>query len=52
MYFHRIGRTARAGKRGTSITFILPDQEMELWRIKAITRTELEKFALPPAFLF
>jgi len=52
MYFHRIGRTARAGKRGTSITFVLPDQEMELWRIKAITRTELEKFALPPAFLF
>ena len=52
MYFHRIGRTARAGKKGTSITFVLPDQEMELWRIKAITRTELEKFALPPAFLF
>ena len=52
MYFHRIGRTARAGKKGTSITFVLPDQEMELWRIKAITKTELEKFALPPAFLF
>jgi ATP-dependent RNA helicase DeaD len=52
MYFHRIGRTARAGKKGTSITFVLPDQEMDLWRIKAITKTELEKFALPPAFLF
>jgi ATP-dependent RNA helicase DeaD len=52
MYFHRIGRTARAGKKGTSITFVLPDQEIELWRIKAITKTELEKFSLPPSFLF
>lgn len=52
MYFHRIGRTARAGKDGTAMTFVLPDQEMELWRIKAITKTELEKFSLPPDFLF
>ena len=52
MYFHRVGRTARAGKKGTAITFIMPDQEMELERIKAITRTEIEKFALPPSFLF
>jgi ATP-dependent RNA helicase DeaD len=52
MYFHRIGRTARAGKTGTAITFVLPDQEMELDRIKAMTQTELEKFSLPPAFLF
>ena len=52
MYFHRVGRTARAGKEGTAITFVMPDQEMELERIKAITQTELEKFALPPSFLF
>jgi ATP-dependent RNA helicase DeaD len=52
MYFHRVGRTARAGKTGTAITFVFPDQELELERIKAITRTEIEKFALPPAFLF
>ena len=52
MYFHRVGRTARAGKSGTAITFIMPDQEMELERIKAITRTEIEKFALPPSFLY
>ena len=52
MYFHRVGRTARAGKRGTAITFVMPDQEMELERIKAVTRTEIEKFALPPSFLF
>jgi len=52
MYFHRVGRTARAGKEGTAITFVMPDQEMELERIKAITQTELEKFALPPSFLY
>ena len=52
MYFHRIGRTARAGKKGTAITFVLPDQELELERIKAITKTEIEKWSLPPSFLF
>jgi ATP-dependent RNA helicase DeaD len=51
MYFHRVGRTARAGKTGTAITFVLPDQELELERIKAITKTEIEKFALPPAWV-
>lgn len=52
MYFHRIGRTARAGKKGSAITFVLPDQEMELERIRALTKTELQKFSLPPSFLF
>jgi ATP-dependent RNA helicase DeaD len=52
MYFHRIGRTARAGKKGTAITFVSPDQELELERIKAITKTEIEKWSLPPSFLF
>ncbi|MFC1802542.1 DEAD/DEAH box helicase [Thermoproteota archaeon] len=52
MYFHRIGRTARAGKKGTAITFVLPDQELELERIKAITKTEIDKWSLPPSFLF
>lgn len=52
MYFHRIGRTARAGKKGKAITFVLPDQELELERIKAITKSEIDKWSLPPAFLF
>ena len=52
MYFHRIGRTARAGKKGTAITFVLPDQELELERIKAMTKTEIEKWSPPPSFLF
>jgi len=26
-YIHRIGRTGRAGNKGTAITFITPDEE-------------------------
>ena len=26
-YVHRVGRTARAGSSGTSITFVTPDQQ-------------------------
>jgi ATP-dependent RNA helicase DeaD len=52
MYFHRIGRTARAGKLGTAITFVLPDQELELDRIMAITKSPITKWSPPPAFLF
>ncbi len=52
MYFHRIGRTARAGKRGNAITLVTFDQAEELEQIKALTGTEIEKISLPPAFLF
>jgi ATP-dependent RNA helicase DeaD len=52
MYFHRIGRTARAGKRGTAITFVLPDQELELERVMAITKSPITKWSPPPSFLF
>lgn len=52
MYFHRIGRTARAGKKGTAITFVLPDQEIELERIMAITKSPIDKWSPPPDFLF
>jgi superfamily II DNA/RNA helicase len=34
-YVHRVGRTARAGRTGTGITFILPDQERDMSRIAA-----------------
>jgi superfamily II DNA/RNA helicase len=32
-YVHRIGRTARAGRDGAGVTFVLPEQTRELRRI-------------------
>ena len=52
MYFHSVGRTARAGKEGNAITLVTPDEEIELERIKAMTKIPINKLTLPPAFLF
>ncbi|MBN1681990.1 DEAD/DEAH box helicase [Candidatus Bathyarchaeota archaeon] len=52
MYFHRVGRTARAGKSGNAITIVTPEEEMELERIKAMTKIPITKITLPPLFLF
>jgi len=52
MYFHRVGRTARAGKKGNAITLVTPEEEEELERIKALTRIPIDKITLPPSFLF
>jgi len=51
MYFHRIGRTARAGRRGTAITLVSYDEDVELRRIKALTGTEIRRMTLPPDFI-
>jgi superfamily II DNA/RNA helicase len=32
-YVHRIGRTGRAGRTGTGITLVLPEQELEVGRL-------------------
>ncbi|MBN2014003.1 MAG: DEAD/DEAH box helicase [Candidatus Altiarchaeota archaeon] len=42
-YVHRIGRTARIGKKGTAITFISPSQIHDLWLIEHRARTKIHE---------
>jgi len=46
-YVHRIGRTGRAGKQGTAITFITPSEYRKLLQIQRITKTEIKKEQVP-----
>ncbi|MHB8512619.1 MAG: DEAD/DEAH box helicase [Actinomycetota bacterium] len=41
-YVHRIGRTARAGRVGTGITFVTPDQRAEISRMAARLKLQSE----------
>lgn len=40
-YVHRIGRTARAGKKGKAISFATPDQRRDIRDIERLIRTQL-----------
>ena len=40
-YVHRIGRTARAGKKGRAISFATPDQRRDVQEIERLIRTQL-----------
>ncbi|MFQ6074323.1 MAG: DEAD/DEAH box helicase [Candidatus Bathyarchaeia archaeon] len=43
VYFHRIGRTARMGRKGTAITLVGYGEMPELERIRALTKTTIEE---------
>jgi len=46
-YVHRIGRTGRAGKEGTSYTFVTPREMDFLHFIERVTRHKIQKRHLP-----
>jgi ATP-dependent RNA helicase RhlE len=50
-YVHRIGRTARAGADGISMSFIAPDEKPYLRDIEKLTRVKLDVLPLPEDFL-
>jgi ATP-dependent RNA helicase DeaD len=46
-YVHRIGRTGRAGKEGTAITFVTPDEYRKLHYIRKQVGSEIRKEKVP-----
>jgi len=49
-YVHRIGRTARAGKKGISFTFVTNRDYNRLRDIERHTKSKMEKMELPTIF--
>jgi len=47
LYVHRIGRTARAGKKGISLSLISPKELWRLRRIEGYTKTKIQRGDLP-----
>jgi len=46
-YVHRIGRTGRAGKEGTAVSLVAPDEEGMLRDIERLIRREVPREVLP-----
>lgn len=46
-YVHRIGRTARAGRAGTAISFVTSREYGNLKQIEKYTKTKIEKISIP-----
>jgi len=47
IYIHRVGRTARAGRRGVAWTFVTPDQGQMLTEVEKLTGVMIEKLEYP-----
>jgi ATP-dependent RNA helicase RhlE len=50
-YVHRVGRTGRAGRDGTGITFVLPEQQADVGRLASALghRERFEEAGMAPA---
>ncbi len=46
-YVHRIGRTGRAGREGTALSFVTPKERSRLRRIEQITGVQMKQVELP-----
>jgi ATP-dependent RNA helicase DeaD len=46
-YVHRIGRTGRAGKEGTAITFVTNEEYRKLLYIQKVAKTDIKKQDIP-----
>jgi ATP-dependent RNA helicase DeaD len=46
-YVHRIGRTGRAGQKGTAITFVTPSEFRRLGFFQRITKADIKKREIP-----
>ncbi len=49
IYIHRVGRTGRAGKNGTAITFITPSESRKFSYIRKASRSDIRREEVPKA---